>query len=107
MNTKKEIEQLKSEALKLTKDPGVYIFYNERDVIIYVGKAKNLKNRVSSYFNENHDSGKTRILIRHIKRFEHIPRIEEYSIGHSIVSRAVLVGFEKAVREMISIVQGF
>ena len=39
-----------------------------------------------------------------IKRFESIPRIEEYSIGHSIVARAVLVGFEKAVREMIAIV---
>lgn len=42
-----------------------------------------------------------------IKRFENISRIEEYSIGHSMVARAVLVGFEKAVREMISLVQGF
>jgi len=72
MNTKKDKEQLKSEALKLTKKPGVYIFYNKKDIIIYIGKAKNLKNRVSSYFNESHDSGKTRILVRHINRFEHI-----------------------------------
>lgn len=42
-----------------------------------------------------------------IKRFINIPRIEEYSIGHSIVARAVLVGFERAVREMISLVQDF
>jgi len=42
-----------------------------------------------------------------IKRFENIPRVEEYSIGHSIVSRAVLVGFEKAVREMIALVQNY
>ena len=42
-----------------------------------------------------------------IKRFETIPRIEEYSIGHSIVARAVLVGFEKAVREMIALVKDF
>jgi pyridoxine 5-phosphate synthase len=42
-----------------------------------------------------------------IKRFETIPRIEEYSIGHSIVARAVLVGFEKAVREMIALVRDF
>ena len=42
-----------------------------------------------------------------IKRFKNIPRIEEYSIGHSIVARAVLVGFDKAVREMISLVQDF
>ena len=42
-----------------------------------------------------------------IKRFETIPRIEEYSIGHSIVSRAVYVGFEKAVREMIALVKDY
>jgi pyridoxine 5-phosphate synthase len=42
-----------------------------------------------------------------IKRFENIPRVEEYSIGHSIVSRAVLVGFEKAVREMIALLQDY
>jgi pyridoxine 5-phosphate synthase len=42
-----------------------------------------------------------------IKRFENIPRVEEYSIGHSIVSRAVLVGFEKAVREMIALVKDY
>jgi pyridoxine 5-phosphate synthase len=42
-----------------------------------------------------------------IKRFENIPRVEEYSIGHSIVSRAVLVGFDKAVREMIALVQDY
>jgi excinuclease ABC subunit C len=72
MNSKKDIESLKNDALKLTSEPGVYIYYNDKDVVIYVGKAKNLKNRVSSYFNESHDSGKTRILVRHIKRFEHI-----------------------------------
>jgi len=42
-----------------------------------------------------------------IKRFRALPRIEEYSIGHSIVSRAVLVGMEKAVREMIDRVKAF
>ena len=42
-----------------------------------------------------------------IKRFKRTPRVEEYSIGHSIVSRAVLVGFDKAVREMIALVQDY
>jgi pyridoxine 5-phosphate synthase len=42
-----------------------------------------------------------------IKRFEALPQIEEYSIGHSIVARAVMVGFEKAVREMIGLVKEF
>jgi pyridoxine 5-phosphate synthase len=42
-----------------------------------------------------------------VKRFRTLPRIEEYSIGHSIVSRAVLVGMERAVREMIDLVKDF
>jgi pyridoxine 5-phosphate synthase len=42
-----------------------------------------------------------------IKRFKALPKIGEYSIGHSIVARAVLVGFERAVREMIELVKHF
>ena len=42
-----------------------------------------------------------------VKRFKSLPRIEEYSIGHSIIARAVLVGLERAVREMIDLVKGF
>ena len=42
-----------------------------------------------------------------IKRFKDLPQIDEYSIGHSIVGRALLVGFEKAVREMIEILKFF
>jgi pyridoxine 5-phosphate synthase len=42
-----------------------------------------------------------------VKRFRSLPRIEEYSIGHSIVARAIYVGFERAVREMIDLVKDF
>jgi len=42
-----------------------------------------------------------------IKRFRFLPRIDEYSIGHSIIGRAVLVGMERAVREMLEIVREF
>ncbi len=42
-----------------------------------------------------------------IKRFRVLPQIEEYSIGHSIVARAVIVGFERAVREMVELVKDF
>lgn len=42
-----------------------------------------------------------------IKRFKALPRIEEYSIGHSIVARAVIVGIERAVREMADLVKWF
>ncbi len=61
-----------SEKLKnLPKKPGVYQYFNADGVIIYVGKAKNLKNRVSSYFNKQHESrklsgGKTAMLVKQI-----------------------------------------
>jgi len=42
-----------------------------------------------------------------IKRFRALPQIEEYSIGHSIVARAVMVGFDRAVREMVELVKDF
>jgi excinuclease ABC subunit C len=56
----------------LPSDPGVYQYYDKNDVVIYVGKAKNLKRRVSSYFNKVHDIAKTRILVKKIHRMEHI-----------------------------------
>ena len=52
--------------------PGVYQFYDKDDKILYVGKAKNLKKRVSSYFNKNHEYGKTRVLVKKIRRIKHI-----------------------------------
>ncbi|TLF46710.1 excinuclease ABC subunit UvrC [Maribacter aurantiacus] len=56
----------------LPNGPGVYQFYDKEDKILYVGKAKNLKKRVSSYFNKNHEYGKTRVLVKKIKRIKHI-----------------------------------
>ena len=56
----------------LTISPGVYQFYNNKKEIIYVGKAKNLKKRVSSYFNKNHTNNKTRILVKNIFKIEYI-----------------------------------
>ena len=52
--------------------PGVYQYYDANGTIIYVGKAKNLKKRVSSYFNKTHDSGKTRVLVKKINSIKHI-----------------------------------
>ena len=52
---------------RLDHKPGVYQYYDEHGQILYIGKAKSLKNRVTSYFNTNsHESGKTRILVRKI-----------------------------------------
>ncbi len=52
--------------------PGVYQFYDSNDQLLYIGKAKNLKRRVSSYFNKNHDTGKIRILVGKIETIRHI-----------------------------------
>lgn len=54
----------------LTSQPGVYRMYNLKDEVIYVGKAKNLKNRVSSYFRKNVDSIKTESLVRNISKMD-------------------------------------
>ena len=51
---------------RLPESPGVYQYFNSEGTIIYVGKAKNLKRRVSSYFNREHESFKTRQLVRNI-----------------------------------------
>lgn len=52
--------------------PGVYQFYDKSGTILYVGKAKDLKKRVSSYFNKQLAHGKTRALVRQIKDIEYI-----------------------------------
>lgn len=56
----------------LPNTPGVYQFYDVEDRILYVGKAKNLKKRVSSYFNKKHEHGKTRVLVKKIRSIKHI-----------------------------------
>ncbi|MFM7822452.1 MAG: GIY-YIG nuclease family protein, partial [Bacteroidota bacterium] len=67
MATFKIPEQVATIVSLLPDDPGIYQFFKKEGTIIYVGKAKNLKKRVSRYFNkEHHDSGKTEILVRHI-----------------------------------------
>lgn len=52
--------------------PGVYQYYDKDDKILYVGKAKNLKKRVASYFNKVHDYGKTNVMVRKIATIRHI-----------------------------------
>ena len=56
----------------LPDNPGVYLFYNENETVIYVGKAKNLKKRVSSYFIKTPENGKTRVLVKKISDIKHI-----------------------------------
>lgn len=62
----KRIERLKSVVSSLPEKPGSYQYYDKEHVIIYVGKAKNLKRRVSSYFNKDQQSRKTALLVSKI-----------------------------------------
>ena len=69
MNKEEEVNRLthlKSIVSRLPEKPGSYQYWDAEGVIIYVGKAKNLKKRVSSYFTKNHDSIKTRMLVSKI-----------------------------------------
>ena len=65
-------ENLKQTLKLLPSLPGCYIYYNKEGEVIYVGKAKILKRRVSSYFNRKHDSVKVNVLVSQIERLEYI-----------------------------------
>ena len=54
----------------LPSEPGVYRYYDKNDQLLYVGKAKNLKKRVLSYFNKNLPGYRTRIMVSKIQRLE-------------------------------------
>ncbi|AWA29146.1 excinuclease ABC subunit C [Flavobacterium magnum] len=56
----------------LPDKPGVYQYYDKEGKLLYVGKAKNLKKRVSSYFNKVHDTAKTNVMVRKIVTIRHI-----------------------------------
>lgn len=68
----KRLDYLKSIISVMPSSSGVYQYFNKNGDIIYVGKAKNLKRRVSSYFNKEHDSIKTNILVNNIYDLKYI-----------------------------------
>lgn len=68
----KEISQLKQIVFSLPESPGVYQYVNKENEIIYVGKAVNLKRRVSSYFNKYQTSNKVRALVKQIADIKYI-----------------------------------
>jgi len=66
-------EHLQAILKTLPSNPGVYRYYDSEGTLIYVGKAKNLKNRVTSYFSQDHTfSGKTRVMVRNIRDIQYI-----------------------------------
>ena len=65
-------EKLKDSIKLVPEQPGCYLYYDKSGEIIYVGKAKNLKRRVYSYFHKQHESPKTTILVSQIEKLEYI-----------------------------------
>ncbi|MEN8123050.1 MAG: GIY-YIG nuclease family protein, partial [Bacteroidota bacterium] len=65
-------EHLKPQIQSLPHQPGVYQYFDKEGKILYVGKAKDIKKRVSSYFNKTQESGKTRVLVKKIASIKHI-----------------------------------
>ena len=63
---------IKIQLKTIPNKPGVYQYYDKEGKLLYVGKAKNLKKRVSSYFIKQHDIGKTRVLVKKIVSIKHI-----------------------------------
>jgi excinuclease ABC subunit C len=74
MNPKSQmnIPSIELQIQTLPDNPGVYQYYDKEGKILYVGKAKNLKKRVSSYFNKLHDNAKTNVLVKKIVTIKHI-----------------------------------
>ncbi len=72
MTQKEKVEALKFQVSLLPNLPGVYQFFDKNELMLYVGKAKKLKARVSSYFSKKHDDSKTRIMVQKIVKIKHI-----------------------------------
>ena len=72
-------DELKEKALSLPYAPGVYIMRSRDDTVIYVGKAKRLKDRVSQYFQDTAShTPKTRLMVSHIHHFDVIVAASEF-----------------------------
>ena len=65
-------EDIKHTLSVIPNEPGCYMFHDKKGTVIYVGKAKNLKRRVSSYFNKTHDHVKTRVLVKNIEKIKYV-----------------------------------
>ena len=82
--------KLLEKAQSLPKTSGCYLMKNKGDEVIYVGKAKNLKNRVTSYFNNSSKSVKTQYLVSHIRDFEFMlthSDTESYVLENNLIKK--------------------
>ena len=84
------LEHLKDKANSLPQTPGVYIMKNAEGTIIYVGKSKKLKNRVSSYFSSTHTSFKTTRMVSLVRDFDYIlckTEIEALTLENTLIKK--------------------
>ena len=70
-------ENIKEKLKKLTTKPGVYVMKDKSGIVIYVGKAKNLKNRVSQYFRSSQKPTKVQAMVDNIDDFEYFITMSE------------------------------
>ena len=78
-----DIDKLKPQIQSLPHQPGVCQYFDKDDKILYVGKAKDIKKRVASYFNKTQENGKTQVLVKKIDRIEHIVRLSRKGLSLS------------------------
>ncbi len=87
----KKLSELRDITSNLTKEPGVYLMKNAADIIIYVGKAKCLRNRVKSYFLSNKDMpGRVKHMVRQVDRFDYIvtqTEVEAFLLEASLIKK--------------------
>lgn len=87
---KRTIEELLAKANTLPKKPGCYFMMNKAEEVIYVGKAKDLKSRVKSYFSNSQKTPKTQILVSHITSFDFImtdSEAESYVLENNLIKK--------------------
>ena len=68
----KIFNQIKELIEELPQNPGVYQFFDKREKILYVGKAKNLKKRVASYFTKKQEYAKTKLMVTKIRDIKYL-----------------------------------
>ncbi len=84
------LERLKTKVTDFPQSPGVYLMKNTSEKIIYVGKAKKLRNRVRSYLNPNLDNPKTQLLVRNIESIDYIlteTEVEAFLLEASLIKK--------------------
>ena len=98
-------DYLKGIVSNLPESPGIYQYLNTEGTIIYVGKAKNLKRRVSSYFNREHEPGKTRVLVSKIADIRYIVVNTEDSLQRTVERRQDVSQHLRAERILSTCIQ--